>query len=348
VRENARLEKMAEMVVSAARRGAELTHRMLAFARRQNLAPRVVHVGDLLMGMEAFLRRTLSAEIELAVVHGCRHCDALVDPTQLESAILNLCVNARDAMPGGGRLTMETGNAELDAEYAAHNLEVTPGKYVLITVTDTGCGIPAENLGRVFDPFFTTKEVGKGTGLGLSMVWGFVRQSRGHVKIYSEVGQGTSVKLYLPRAGQGSVSAPEAPAAAGKQRGTETILLAEDNVSVREFAKDQLEDLGYKVFEAGNGKEALAALGEHPEIELLFTDIVMPGGMNGRELGLAARALKPKLRVLYCSGYAENAILHEGFLDAGVEFLSKPYTRLELAQSIRKLLDKKQSAGEER
>jgi len=340
VKENPRLGKMAEMMLGAAQRGAELTHRMLAFARRQTLEPRAVNVNDLLMDMETFLRRTLSADVALDVIQGCVDCEATVDPTQLESAILNLCVNARDAMPGGGTLTIETCNSVLDANYAAQNPEVVPGDYLLVAVSDTGTGITAENLGRVFDPFFTTKGVGKGTGLGLSMVYGFVKQSKGHIKIYSEPGHGTSVKIYLPRADQKSEPSQQSPAPIGELRGSETILLADDNAHVREFAKTQLEYLGYRVFEAGNGTDALQVLRDEAKIDLLFTDVVMPGGMNGRELATEACKLAPGLKVLFTSGYAENAIAHQGLLDKDVLLLNKPYTRLELAGKIRSVLDK--------
>jgi CheY-like chemotaxis protein len=327
------------MVLAAAQRGAELTHRMLAFARRQTLEPRAVNVNNLLVDLEAFLRRTLSADVALDVMQGCVDCEAIVDPTQLESAILNLCVNARDAMPGGGTLTIETGNAVLDADYATQNPDVTPGEYILVAVSDTGTGISPENLDRVFDPFFTTKEVGKGTGLGLSMVYGFVKQSRGHIKIYSEPGHGTSVKLYLPRTDQQAEPSKQFPASVDELRGSEVILMAEDNAHVREFAKTQLEDLGYRVLESGTGNDALQILENETKIDLLFTDIVMPGGMNGRELAMEACKLAPGLKMLFASGYAENAIAHQGLLDKDEELLNKPYTRLELAGRIRHVLD---------
>jgi signal transduction histidine kinase/CheY-like chemotaxis protein len=339
VKADPRLGKMAEMVLSAARRGAELTHRMLAFARRQTLEPRAVNVNHLLMDMEAFLRRTLSADVDLDVIQGCVDCEAMVDPTELESAILNLCVNARDAMPGGGTLTIETGNAVLDESYALQNPEAVPGEYLLVAVSDTGTGISPENLGRVFDPFFTTKEVGKGTGLGLSMVYGFVKQSRGHIKIYSEPGHGTSVKLYLPRTDQKTEPSKPVSAPVGDHCGSEVILLVEDNAHVREFAKTQLEHLGYRVIASGNGTDALQELRNEARIDLLFTDVVMPGGMNGPELAREACKLAPRLKVLFTSGYAENAIAHHGLLDKDVQLLNKPYTRLELAGRIRNVLD---------
>lgn len=335
---NARLSKMAEMVMNAAKRGADLTHRMLVFARCQALEPKPVNVNRLLVDMESFLRRTLSAEIELQVVQGAEETVAIVDPTQLESALLNLCVNARDAMPGGGSLTLETKNVVLDSGYADQNLDVTPGQYVAVVVSDTGCGISAENQARVFDPFFTTKGVGQGTGLGLSMVYGFAKQSQGHVKIYSEVGCGTSVSLYLPKSAAATEPVSESSELIDDLGGPETILLVEDNTAVLEFAQSQLVDLGYRVLVATNGKEALQVIRENADIDLLFTDVVMPGGMNGRELAMEASRLKPELNLLYCSGYAENAIVHQGLLDKGVQLLQKPYTRLQLARMIRRAL----------
>ncbi len=347
VKENPRLSKMAQMILDAAQRGADLTHRMLAFARRQALQPKPIDVNRMLTNMESFMRRTLSADIDLEVIQSREDCTALVDLTQLENALLNLCVNARDAMPAGGKLIVEAGIAELDSDYAEQNADVTPGQYILITVSDTGCGISRENLSRVFDPFFTTKEVGKGTGLGLSMVYGFAKQSQGHVKIYSEPGRGTSVKLYLPQADQKSEPSSQEANLITDLYGSEVILLVEDNAPVREFAKTQLLHLGYRVLEAANGKGALAILREHPEIELLFTDVVMPGGLNGRELAHEARKLYPALKVLFSSGYAESAILHMGLLDENVQLLNKPYSRLQLARRIRGILTTSQSAPEE-
>jgi signal transduction histidine kinase/CheY-like chemotaxis protein len=346
-KENPRLSKMAKMILDAAQRGADLTHRMLAFARRQALQPKPIDVNRLLANMESFMRRTLSADIDMEVIQSGEDCTALVDLTQLESALLNLCVNARDAMAGGGKLIVETGIATLDSSYAEQNPDVTPGQYILISVSDTGCGISPENLARVFDPFFTTKEVGKGTGLGLSMVYGFVKQSQGHVKIYSEPGKGTSVKLYLPMADQKSEPSNQEADLIADLQGSEKILLVEDNTPVREFAKTQLLHFGYQVLEAANGKDALAVLREHKDIDLLFTDVVMPGGLNGRELAHEARKLYPALKVLFCSGYAESAILHLGLLDEHVQLLNKPYSRLQLARRIRGMLTASQSAPAE-
>jgi CheY-like chemotaxis protein len=338
VKENPRLSKMTEMISNAARRGADLTHRMLAFARRQALEPRSVDVNQLLVNIEDFLRRTLSADIELNVIQAREGCEATADPTELESALLNLCVNARDAMPRGGRLTIEASNAVLDVEYADRNPGVKSGQYVLLAVSDTGVGINAANLHRVFDPFFTTKEVGKGTGLGLSMVYGFAKQSQGHVKIYSELGHGTSVKLFLPMADQPSEPLNQNPSVTIDLHGSELILLVEDDASVRGFAKSELMSFGYRVLEANNGKDALQILQLHKDIDLLFTDVIMPGGLNGRELALEALRLNPILKVMYCSGYAENAILQQSLLSRDVPLLSKPYCRLELARKIREVL----------
>jgi len=338
VKASPRLNKMAEMITDAAQRGADLTHRMLSFARRQSLQPKPVNINLLLKGMESFLRRALTAEIALQVIHSKDDCEATIDPTQLESALLNLCVNARDAMPEGGRLTIETRYTTLDADYAAENPEVVPGEYILIVVTDTGGGISPENLRRVFDPFFTTKEVGRGTGLGLSMVYGFVKQSKGHVKIYSETGLGTSVRLYVPKATQRSEPAKLQRLPFEDFRGSETVLLVEDNDPVRELARTQLVDLGYQVLMAANGNDAMELVRANENIDLLFTDMAMPGGMNGRELANKAIKLRSKLKVLICSGYADNAIFNEGLPGTEVIVLNKPYTRLELAKKVREAL----------
>lgn len=340
VKENNRLHRMAEMIVDAARRGADVTRRMLAFARRQSLQPTAIDVNGLLGGIESFLRRALTSEIELEMVARDLECVAIADRSQLENALLNLCVNARDAMPRGGKLIVEASKRTLDADYAALHPDVEPGEYVLIDVTDTGTGIGPENLSKVFDPFFTTKEAGKGTGLGLSMVYGFVKQSRGHVRIYSELGHGTSVKLYLPRAKEAAGVVQKRVPKIDELRGSETILLVEDDDAVREYATAQLKSLGYTVLEASNGKEALKQLEGHTEIDMLFTDIVMPGGMDGCELGRQARSLRSALAVLHCSGYAESAFARHGALDEDIEVLSKPYTRLEVAERIRKVLEK--------
>jgi CheY-like chemotaxis protein len=263
---------------------------------------------------------------------------ALIDPSQLSTAILNLALNARDAMPHGGKLTLESRNVVLDENYARMNSEVEPGNYVMIAVSDTGEGMAPDLLDKVFEPFFTTKEVGKGSGLGLSMVYGFVKQSNGHIKIYSEVGHGTTVKLYLPQAA-GLVGPDKVTERSGDaERGGETILVVEDDPLVRQYVLTQIQSLGYTTFSASNGAEALAVIDSGKEIDLLFTDVIMPGNMNGRELAEAAIRRRPDMRVLYTSGYTENAIIHHGRLDAGVLLLAKPYRRSDLATLIRAAL----------
>ncbi|MEO8278517.1 MAG: ATP-binding protein [Ideonella sp.] len=330
--------KLAESIVGAAQRGADLTRGLLAFARKQALDPKAVDVNALLANIDPMLRRTLGEHIEIELIRAAGLWPALVDPGQLENALLNLCLNSRDAMPGGGRLTLETANIRLDTEYAQRHVDVTPGAYVMVAVSDSGDGIAPENLTRVFEPFYTTKEKGKGTGLGLAMVYGFVKQSSGHIAIYSEIGQGTSVKLYLPRmrSDQGQPAEPEARIAT--VGGSETILLVEDDEAVRSYAQAALRSFGYSVIEAADGASALALLRQNDRIDLLFTDVVMPGGMNGRALADAARELRPALRVLYTSGYTENAIVHHGRLDADAQLLSKPYRRSDLDRAVRAAL----------
>jgi|GEM_PF-1367829 len=333
-----RLRKLVDMIATAANRGAELTQRLLSVARAQALEPRVINVNELLSGMEALLQRSLGETIELNIIRESRLWPALVDPGQLENAILNLCINARDAMPKGGRLTLETARAVLDESYTVRHAEVRPGDYVLITVSDTGQGIPAELQEKVFEPFFTTKGEAKGTGLGLSTVHGFVKQSRGHISLYSEPGQGTTVRLYLPRAALNEQTVRPNPDDQHPRGGDEVILLVEDDRLVRRYAEEQLSNLGYTVLVASNGRDALAMIRENPGIDLLFTDVVMPGGMNGQELAEAARQVRPGLRVLYTSGYTGNAIVHQGHVDPGVLLLTKPYRQAELARKLREAL----------
>lgn len=329
---------LAEMTRTAAERGAELTQRLLAFARRQALQPQSVDAHQLLANMDALLRRTLPANIELELVRGAGLWPALVDPSQLEAAVLNLVINARDAMPPGGKITLETSNAWIDQHYAERHPDVAPGQYVLLSVSDTGGGMSPEHLARVFEPFFTTKGVGKGTGLGLSMVYGFLKQSRGHVKLYSEPGHGTTARLYLPRA----EGPPEAPPAVVRTehdfRGTASLLVVEDDPLVLRHARDVLVGLGYRVTVAETGMAALAILRERSDFDLLFTDVVMPGGLNGRELAEQAMAMNPALQVLYTSGYTENAIVHHGRLDRGVHLLPKPYRSIDLARKVHTVL----------
>ncbi len=332
---------LGELIVNAALRGADLTQRLLAFARRQPLRPVNVDVNRLVGGLDSLQRRALGehVEVELALEPGL--WPALIDPAQLESALLNLALNARDAMPTGGQLRIATENVILDRDYADRHLDARPGEFVCITVADTGIGIAARDLGRVFEPFFTTKPTGKGTGLGLAMVYGFVRQSDGHIRIESEVGRGTCVYMYLPRAVPKPAVEPAriAPGAlSALARGSETILLVEDDDMVRRYARDQLRTLGYRVIEAANGREALVVLRGDEHLDLLFTDVVMPGGISGRQLADLAANLRPGLKVLYSSGYAENAIVHQGRIDPGVLLLEKPYQRAELASKIREAL----------
>ncbi|QHJ00250.1 PAS domain-containing protein [Xylophilus rhododendri] len=337
---NERGEKHVANAMAAVSRGARLTKHLLAFARRQPLEPKVVNIGRFVSGMDDMLRRTLGESIEVETVVAGGLWNTLADPSQVENALLNLAINARDAMNGAGRLTVEVGNAVLDEAYVRQHAEIQPGQYVLLAVTDTGSGMPAEILAKVFDPFFTTKAEGKGSGLGLSMVYGFVRQSGGHVKIYSELGHGTTVKLYLPRATQAEdVVAPEAPREI--VGGEETILVAEDDDEVRATVVEMLEGLGYRVLQARDAASALAIVESGMDIQLLFTDVVMPGPLRSPELARQARQRLPGLAVLFTSGYTQNAIVHGGRLDAGVELLGKPYTHDALALRIRRLLDQR-------
>jgi PAS domain S-box-containing protein len=332
------LQRLARTTLEAADRGADLTRRLLAFARKQALEPRAIAVDTRLSGMDDLLHRALGENIKVERVGGAGLWNAFVDPPQLETAVLNLCINARDAMPDGGHLTIETANATLDEAYAQAHDEVTPGDYVMVAVSDTGAGMTPDVAARVFEPFFTTKGVGKGSGLGLSMVHGFVKQSGGHVKVYSEPGHGTTIKLYLPRAdGAVATAAPAKPAPVG---GKEKILIVEDDPGVLAYASAQLAELGYAVVAAKNGHDALEAIKASPDFDLLFTDVVMPA-MNGPMLAAEAQTLMRGLRVLFTSGYTENAIVHHGRLDAGVMLLNKPYRRHDLAAKVRQALDAK-------
>jgi PAS domain S-box-containing protein len=334
------LARQAEAILAAGERGAELTRRLLAFARRQPLAPKPVDINELVVGVQEMLRHVLGEQIEIQLVRGAGLWRATVDPAQLENALVNLAVNARDAMPQGGRLTIETGNAQIDEDYAARHGDVAAGRYVLIAVADTGVGMPPEVVARAFEPFFTTKAMGKGTGLGLSMVYGFVKQSGGHIKIYSEPGHGTIIRIYLPQSPEAEAEplAPP-PAAAECPQGRETVLVVEDDELVRAHAIGLLRGLGYRVVAAADGQAALAELRRRADIDLLFTDMVMPGGLSGRELAEAARAIRPGLKLLFTSGYSENAALHHRRLAPGARMLSKPYRQQELARILRQALD---------
>ena len=334
--EDENIRPMADAVRMAAERGADLTRRLLAFGRRQMLEPRPTNVKELLAGMEPLMYRTLGEHIEISSKHAADLWPATVDPGQLENAVLNLAVNARDAMPDGGRITIETFNTVLDAQEA----EITPGDYVVIAVHDTGCGMAPDVVARAFEPFFTTKDVGKGTGLGLSMVYGFVKQSGGHVRLSSDVGKGTVVRLYLPRsavAGATVNGARSAPLAL--PRGEEMILFVEDDPMVRQHTERQIATLGYRVVTAENAAAALAHVEEGCQPDLLFTDIVMPGGVNGRQLAQKLRLRWPTLRVLYTSGYARGTLDVDGEQVPSKYVLGKPYRRSDLANKLREVLD---------
>lgn len=331
------LKRLAETVVVAASRGAELTHKLLSFSRRQPLEPVGIDIGKLIDEVKPMLSRTLEESITLTLSRNSSW-KAFADRTQLESSILNLCLNARDAMPGGGQMTIESQNVTLDADYAEAIGDIEPGEYVLIAVSDTGMGIPADCIDQVFEPFFTTKETGHGTGLGLAMVYGFVKQSNGHIKIYSEPGSGTTVRIYLPKLAGEQEEQPKIPGLDDCPGGRERILVVEDDELVRTYAVGQLERLGYQVESAVNGQEALELLQDDSSFDLLFTDVIMPGNVNGPRLAALAREKNPEMKVLYTSGYTENAIIHHGRLDPGIILLSKPYRRSTLAQKVRQAL----------
>jgi len=338
----ARIGRARDLALQGAQRAAILTNRLLAFSRQQALDPRPLDANRLVADTAELLRRTLGEAIALETVLAGGLWLAFADQNQLETAILNLAVNARDAMPQGGKMTIETANTYLDQAYADAVAEpLEPGQYVLIAVADTGSGMDSGALERAFEPFFTTKAAGRGTGLGLSQVYGFVRQSSGHVRIYSEPGHGTTVKLYLPRH-QGAdehVPATDGAAAAARAIGRETILVVEDDEALRVFAVEALGELGYRVLHASDARIALGILDGEPGIDLLFTDVVMPGGMNGRQLADEAAKRRPTLKVLFTTGYTRNAIIHHGRLDPGVNLIGKPYTFEELGVRVRTLLD---------
>ena len=328
------LAAITRLISEAADRGAELTGHLLAFARKQPLQPRETDINRLIVESSRLMRPALGEHVEIESRLAASLCEALVDPGQLSSALLNLAINARDAMPGGGKLTLETKNVSFDADYAAAN-DVQAGDYVMIAVSDTGSGIPEAIRDRVFDPFFSTKEVGKGTGLGLSMVYGFVKQSGGHIKVYSEEGYGTTFRLYLPQADARREWLAAEPPTSEIEGGDETILVVEDDPLVRSYVNTQLQSLGYATLSAANGTEALAIADGGAAFDLLFTDVIMPGGMNGRQLAAEMMQRRPALKVLFTSGYTENAIIHHGRLDSGVLLLAKPYRKLDLARMLR-------------
>ncbi|WP_037067083.1 hybrid sensor histidine kinase/response regulator [Allorhizobium undicola] len=339
---NAKANQQLENALTAAMRGARLASQLLAFSRRQPLAPKVLNLGRLVRDMDHMVRRSLGEAIEIEVVVGGGLWNTLVDPTNVETAVLNLAINARDAMEGFGKLTIEAGNAYLDDDYVRNSPDVKPGQYVMLAVTDTGPGIPPDIIAKVFDPFFTTKPEGKGTGLGLSMVYGFVKQSGGHIRIYSELGCGTTVKLYLPRSLEPEDVVQVVPLSV--VGGHESILVVEDDDAVRETAVALLTDLGYSVLKAKDAASGLIVLESGIALDLLFTDVVMPGPMKSTELARRAKDRIPGLGVLFTSGYTENSIVHDGKLDAGIHFLSKPYSRDQLARKIRQILDDEKAA----
>ena len=332
------LDRYVNAAQGAAKRAAALTHRLLAFSRRQTLDPKPTDINRMTNGMEDLIRRTMGPAIEVEVVGTVGLWSALIDPPQLESALLNLCINARDAMPDGGRLTIETANKWLD-ERAAHDRDVPPGQYLSLCVTDTGTGMTPEVSARAFDPFFTTKPLGMGTGLGLSMVYGFARQSGGQVRIYSEVGDGTTICLYLPRhhgKEQGAEFFRQADAPRADQG--ETVLVVDDEPTVRMLITEVLEELGYSAIEAADGASGLMVLQSDVRIDLLVTDVGLPGGINGRQVADAGRSLRPGLKVLFITGYAENAVVSHGHLESGMQVLTKPFTIDALGTRIKDLI----------
>jgi len=334
----ARAERALDNALVGAERAAQLTQRLLAFSRLQPLNPRAVDTNRLILGMSDLLTRSLGERIELETISGAGLWKVEVDGSELEATMLNLALNARDAMPEGGKLTIETSNAYLDDEYCRQHSGIEPGQYVLISVTDNGVGMDRNTADRAFEPFFTTKEAGKGTGLGLSQVYGFMKQSGGHVKIYSERGQGTTVKLYLPRY-DGEETAASAPEEGGAARGRgETILVVEDDDGVRQYASEILRDLNYQVIEARDSATALRLLEADKPFDLLLTDVVLPG-KNGRELADEVLRRRPGVKVIFMTGYSRNAIVHQGRLDPGTELISKPLIEGTVARKIRQVLD---------
>ncbi len=334
------VERYSLAAQGAAKRAAALTHRLLAFSRRQTLDPRPTDVNRLVAGLEELVRRTVGPSVELEVVAAGGLWPTLVDPNQLENALLNLCINARDAMPDGGRLTIETGNRWLD-ERAARERDLPPGQYVSLCVSDTGTGMTPDVIGKAFDPFFTTKPIGVGTGLGLSMIYGFARQSGGQVRIYSEVGDGALICIYLPRH-LGPAEEPEDPAEladAPRAVAGQTVLVVDDEPTVRMLVVEVLEELGYAAIEAGDGAAGLKILESDVRIDLLVTDVGLPGGMNGRQMADAARVHRPRLKILFITGYAENAVVGNGHLDAGMHVMTKPFAMEALAARIKALID---------
>jgi signal transduction histidine kinase len=335
VADHADLAEIAKLIADAAARGAGLTRHLLAFARKQPLQPMDVDVNLLMLDAIELLKPTIGALVHIDFVPGREVSAALVDPNQLTTAVLNLALNARDAMPKGGNLTIKTGNIELSDEDVKTCDGLAAGGYVTISLSDTGHGIAKSDLQRVFEPFFTTKEVGKGTGLGLSMVYGFVKQSSGHIAIESEKGHGTTVWIYVPKAEGATIPVADSRISESARGGHGTILVVEDDALVRAYVIAQIQSLGYTTLSASNGQQALSVLRSSDPVDLLFTDVIMPGSMNGRELSIEALKLRPALKVLFTSGYTENAMNQDGRLDSDVLLLAKPYSRADLARMIR-------------
>lgn len=330
-----RLQRATTNAMTGAKRAAVLTERLLAFSRKQPLAVRAVNINQLVGGVSELIRRTLGETIAVDIVQCAGLWLVETDPNALESALINLAVNARDAMPDGGRLLIETDNVELDAK-----ADVSAGQYVLVSVTDSGAGMTSDTLARAFEPFFTTKAVGKGTGLGLSQVYGFVKQTNGHIKITSEIGTGTAIRIYLPRLLNGVVEdAPKERAFTPSGKYNEVILVLEDDDAVRDYSADTLRDLGYTVLEAADGTAAIRILESNEHIDLLFSDVVLPGGMTGAQVTAQAKQLRPRLKVLFTTGYARDAIFHHGRLDEGVTLITKPFTSADLGAKVRDILD---------
>ncbi|MGC1823893.1 MAG: ATP-binding protein [Pseudolabrys sp.] len=339
----ARAERALNNALVGAERAAQLTQRLLAFSRRQPLNPRVLDINKLIVAISDLLTRTLGENIELETISGAGLWNVEVDASEMESTLLNLALNARDAMPTGGKLTIETSNAYLDDEYCREHEGILPGQYILVAITDSGAGMSAETIDRAFEPFFTTKEAGKGTGLGLSQVYGFMKQSGGHVKIYSEPGEGTTIKLYLPRREGNELVISGDDDLNSERGGGETILIVEDDDGVRQYASEILRDLNYQVIEAKDSATALRLLDADKKFDLLLTDVVLPG-KNGRELANEVERRRPGTKIIFMTGYSRNAIVHHGRLDPGIELIPKPLTERVLARKIRQVLDRPSSS----
>jgi two-component system cell cycle sensor histidine kinase/response regulator CckA len=334
-----RLAEGTGQIKSAADRAAGITRQLLAFSRKQVRSPRLIDLNNVMLNLDTMLRRLIGEDIEVLTVPAVDLGTVKADPGQIEQVLMNLALNARDAMPIGGKLTLETSNIQLDDAYAREHQAVEPGRYVMLAVSDTGIGMSPETLAHIFEPFYTTKEPGKGTGLGLSTVYGVVKASGGYIWVYSELGQGTTFKIYLPRVDQAAQPLTAESRPSGVPRGTETILLVEDDPQLNQLASSVLAHCGYKVLAAANAEEGLAVCRTHPhEIHLLVTDVVMPK-MNGRQLAEQVAQIRPSVKLLYVSGYTSNAIVHYGVLDAGLWFLPKPFSLAALVAKVREVLD---------